>query len=289
MAEPNLIALCGKPGKITLKLVPMDHKLQTSVSQLFLDQESDFRRSCHEKSFNQNWIIDNDEIATVLEPTNLTIFDSIRRDDVSTMEPILNASKDQIKALAMFFTDESESRILIQGFTKRQLLQRKFALFLDRGSYTGITSNGLILNNKLVCIIEAGVIKFKNLKSLGGFLDTSHYLKEASDSDLTLFVKNALFEEPDESNFCDIADSIIRQKIRNILDRDVLSHVCVSTIQERAKLASVSVEVNHQRIVLPKDRKRLKELVKFLNDERYVGPVSEKSMITNSCRPVEGL
>ena len=283
---PNLIAVCGDRRKRQLKLVPMKEQIQTRIVNLFISQERKFKNGCSERSFNQNWKLDDNEIATAVLPPDEDICDILVRSSPASMEPVLNVSQARIKALVVVFKEQHEHRILFQRFIQTQVLQRHRSLFLDGNTFTNMDSDAFRIGEALVCIFEDGLLKFKNLNNLRGFLDTSNLLREATNHELTAFRENSLFDAVNDSYFYELADSVVRQKVRSILDASVLQQWDAQSLQVSAEQAGLSISVQNSKVVLPTDRQQLKDFLKFLNDERYLGPASNRIMITNSCRPI---
>ena len=67
-------------------------------------------------------------------------------------------------------------------------------------------------------------------------------------------------------------------------DSDVLNTYTVSDIQQCSRGHTVSVRVSNGRIVFPADKAEAKRLLQFLNEELYLGPITETLYQTNSKR-----
>ena len=68
-----LWAICGEKQSPSIKRVPMDQKTQEAVNHAFLSQEVSFREGI-ERQFDENWMSDEDEIATTPIPGKVTVF-----------------------------------------------------------------------------------------------------------------------------------------------------------------------------------------------------------------------
>ena len=284
MAE--LIAICGDKPNLNLKLVPMSDSLQISVEETFKTQETVFRAQCTERFYNQDWRVDDEEIAYISLPTSTTLFSRLLTVPPTNLHTV-HVEADNIKALALKLSENGFDRVLFQRFTKSQLLRQKLTFFLSKGTFTVMDNAAFQLGERLFAIVEGGMLKFKNLNILRGILDTTEIMREATDEELQLFLSNSLFETPEAVDYFALVDSVVRNKVLRIQERGVLERLDVNKIVERARNAGVAIEVRNDAIVLPADRRQLKEFVKFLNDERYIGPASERLMETNSCRPVD--
>ena len=285
----NLLAICGEKRHPQLKLVPMNDPLQDDVTAIFREQEQEFRYGCIERDFNQNWMPDENEISTVDIPTDTQVFANILEAHTTTMDGVdrLDIEHDQIKALAIVISEQNSSRILIQRFTKSQILDRRFVMLMSLGTYTGIDESAFRIDHRLVCIVENGLIKFKNYRFLGGFIDTSLIVREATREEVNKFIGNELLEVSHPQKFHSVLNSIGRSKIHSILNRGLLDHQDSATLADRANAAGLNVIVRGNKIVMPSRSAEINDLLHFLNDGRYRGPMSNQPMMANSYRPAE--
>ena len=196
-----LLALCGEKDNILVKEVPLNEATQRDVNDVFKEQEASFREG-NEVPFDQNWTSENDEILTVGIPQGVTVFKEIFETIATSFEPIdtNNFASEDIRALAI----KDKKRILVQAFRAGQSLSHKrFSLLYRDGTFTRLKESAFHLDNKLVCIIENGLIKFRSLHNLGCIIDTSTIFNEATDAEVNAFVKNnaKLFSISDHAAF----------------------------------------------------------------------------------------
>ena len=87
------------------------------------------------------------------------------------------------------------------------------------------------------------------------------------------------------------ADSIIRKKIALLQKNEVLKEVTVTNIHNVATNFNAELpEENHIQIkvnadgklVIPKDKKQLKELIRFLDEDYVTAPLTKRKCLTNS-------
>jgi hypothetical protein len=84
-----------------------------------------------------------------------------------------------------------------------------------------------------------------------------------------------------------MADTWIRRKIASINDSGVLKTHTAVKIKKLAQNCGLNLEVENKRIIIPTDKKKLKEILGFLDEEVYKGAFSEVTYITNSKRKVQ--
>lgn len=82
------------------------------------------------------------------------------------------------------------------------------------------------------------------------------------------------------------ADSRVRKKIASIMDSKVLERFSARDIQRIGKQTGINVEIRDKKVVIPADKKQMKIILGFLDEEVYKGSFSNAIYITNSKRSV---
>ena len=284
-----LWAICGDKPTPSIKRVPLDMASWEAVYNNFLIQEENFRDGI-EKSFDQNWMSDEDEIATAPIPAELSVFRDISQSKSTSVEPINADNFDEILGLAVKADNEGHERILVQVFSKSQSLTRSWwvSLVYENGTFNRLESSGFRLDEKLVCIIEDNLIKFKSLHMLGRVIDTSTIFSVATETEVNSFAigHSHLFEIINVNNFVSSTSRNARKYIASVVRSGVLNNHTIQSLKDATKGTRLDLKIVNNRIVMPQSRGEITELMRFLNDGRYVGPVSGQPYITNSRRRV---
>jgi hypothetical protein len=119
------------------------------------------------------------------------------------------------------------------------------------------------------------------------FLDLDAYYREATDDDLEVFADTSLIAFEDEASFKDNADSIIRKKVALLQSNKVLDDLSVSDIQTEANifnqglsdhLISIKIDLDGK-LVIPKEKNQLMELLRFLNVEYGTTQLSKRKCV----------
>ena len=296
-----LLALCGEKQDLSVKDVNLSAAAHGAVAEAFLSQEATFREG-EEKPFDQDWLIEGDEIAVAPVPESETVFHQInpsaaprsgdgqpRPTTDTERAPVDPGDLDHIRGLAMVPKRGGE-RILVQSFAATQSLTRPWlvSLLYERGTYTRLESPAFRLNDKLVCIVEGSLIKFRSLHYLGRVIDTSAMFRAATDREVELFAEkySNLFDVDDTAGFVDRANRNTRKYMASLATNQVLRNHTAETLQQASRGTQLELEVRNGKIVMPSGRSEVTELFRFLNDGRYIGPISGRAFITNSRRPV---
>ena len=281
----SLLALCGAKQELAIRRVPLSDAAHQAVDEVFASQEATFRRG-EERPFDQNWRNEDNEISTTPIPGNADVFNQIMQTPDTALQPVGDIG--EIRGLAM--RPEMGHRILVQVFMPAQSLRRQgllALLLLEGGTYTQLESPGFQLGDKLVCIVEDGLIKFRSLHNLGRMIDTSTIFNAATDNQMTTFANDnlTLFEIADVAQFVAISNRNTRKHVASLANSGALQEHTAATLREASEPTGLTITVRDGRIVMPDSSGEITELMRFLNDARYVGPVSHQPFITNSRRP----
>ena len=114
--------------------------------------------------------------------------------------------------------------------------------------------------------------------------DLSEYYRSATDTEVNSFTQNSILELSNSENFAIMADTWVRRKIALINDSGVLRNNSVSRIKELADVCELEIEINNDKILIPYDKKKLKEILGFLDEEIYKGVFTNETYVTNSKR-----
>lgn len=284
-----LLALCGEKHDLSIKEVPLSASAQEAVGEAFARQEAMFREG-EEVPFNENWLNEGDEIVMASIPADISIFTEVLRSTDTTLEPVDTGNLEEIRGLAIKVDDRGHERILVQLFATSQSLSRRWPICLlyEGGTYTQLESSAFRLDSKLVCIVENGLIKFRSLHNLGRVINTSAIFSAATDREVRSFATeySSLFEIPDISVFTSGTSRNARKYMKSIVKSGVLQHHTAQSLQAASAGTKLTIEVQNGRVLMPNRGGGITELMRFLNDGRYVGPISGEPFITNSRRPV---
>jgi len=198
--------------------------------------------------------------------------------------PILNLNNEtnRIKAIFTGTWRDNEKVICFQVFNSGKLLSRGFTLLNSGDTYKRLKEPGLVLQKKLTALYQNGKLLFNSYHCSKRFLDLSVYYKEATDADLDIFSGNELFEFEDIDSFKENADSIIRKKIALLQKNNVMDNLSITDIQSAAGEFNVKVAINNEKLTIPADRKKLKELIRFLDEDYVTTPLTQRKCLTNS-------
>jgi len=288
----NLFALVDDEDA-PIRRIPMTAALNTELAQLFAEQRAALLGDRQPIAFTGSYNVDEGEIFTIADyPLPPAIGQPIGNPLTC---PVLNLNTEthRIKALFGGTWTAANKTVNFQVFDAGKLLKRGFTLIGSGDTYKKLEEPGLMLQDKLTAHFHNGTLYFSSYHNTKRFLDLADYYREATDTDLDDFAATDLFAFEDEASFKEQADSIIRKKIALLQKNEVLKDITVTDIQTVANNFNAELPEEHHitiivnddgKLVIPEDKKQLKELIRFLDEDYVTAPLTKRKCLTNSKR-----
>ncbi len=179
--------------------------------------------------------------------------------------------------------------IAFQRFRKEQYISAKwYNLFFNNDTFFRQNDYGISISDGIDCFYRNGELQFVSFFYARQIFDLREYYRSATDGEVTSFTSNAKLEIEDMDAFGKMADTCIRRKIAMINDSKVLDEYTALEIARRASEVGISITANGNTIVLPNDKKQVKVILGFLDEEAYKGSFSQNTYLANSKRQVNG-
>lgn len=290
----NLFALVDDDDA-PIRRIPLTAALNTELAQLFAEQQTALLGDRQPIAFTGSYNVDEGEIFTIADyPLPPAISQAIGNPLTC---PVLNLNTEthRIKTLFSGTWTAANKTVNFQVFDAGKLLSNRWTLIglpIQAGdTYKRLEEPGLILQDKLTAHFHNGTLHFSSYHNTKRFLDLADYYREATDTDLDDFAATDLFAFEDEASFKEQADSIIRKKIALLQKNEVLKNIAVTDIQTVANNFNAELPEEHHitimvnddgDLVIPKDKKQLKELIRFLDEDYVTAPLTKRKCLTNS-------
>ena len=164
------------------------------------------------------------------------------------------------------------------------------SIFHAANVYKKIEGIGLTVDSKLSAILREGSLKFHSFHLLRQIFDVSEYYKEATDCDIDQFASMSCVMVADSSKLIAISDTWVRRKLWLISQSQILEKVPVADIKTVA--AEFHIELNTEiddgaeKLVIPEEKKQLKTILRFLDEDYYKSPLLANYYLANSKRPI---
>lgn len=290
----NLFALTDIPNT-PVRRIPLTDQLSTELTTLFSDQEDEFLNGHEEVDFTGSYNVDQGEIFAIDEyPLPEAVPTALSNPLTCNM---LNLKQESCRIRALFsgVWTEEERKVSFQLFDTGKLLSNRFVLFgapiHANDTYKKLEDPGLVLQQRLTAQFKDGKLYFKSYHNTRRFLDLNNYYREATDVDLEAFTDVDLFVFEDEAAFKEGADSIIRKKVALLQQNNVLEDLSVPDIQNVATDFNtdlpddrqISINIDEDgKLIIPSDKKELKKLIRFLDEDYVTAPLTQRKCLTNS-------
>lgn len=220
---------------------------------------------------------------------NFSLPDNIRaaiEEPISTDE-LTAKNIDDSEINSIFISNESEEKgiIVFQNFQKDQIItNRGINIFLDKKIFKKLESQALNIKNEIHCVYKNNNLYFSSFWQARQIFDLADYYKEATDEDLTSFATRDEFYLQNMHEFVEDADSWVRRKVALIQDAGIVDKYKPKEIVSIAKEHDVEIELRDDKILIPSNKRELKIMLKFLDEDIYKGPLTDDTFETNSKR-----
>ena len=194
-----------------------------------------------------------------------------------------------IKAIFTGWEDKEGVHILYQLFKKNQFLTRSgISLILSNDTFRHLSDPGIVISYEITAYQRGSRLLFNSFTQLRQIFDMSQHYREATDSDITNFVANDNVHVEDEESFRENSDTWVRRKLALISDREILQNVAPTQIREAATEYNLDIQIREVNgkdcISMPAVKKELKNLLRFLDEDYFSGPISAEKYLSNSKR-----
>ncbi|HII4363335.1 TPA: Kiwa anti-phage protein KwaB-like domain-containing protein [Vibrio parahaemolyticus] len=280
-------------GNTQVKRIRVQGQLQGELITLFNDQFNSFNHNIDtEVPFNGDWKPDANELLVLADVTEAQeMIDAINANASSFNDlQLSNFNSEPIKAIFTGFVQNNETTVLVQKFSSRQALslsQIPIIKMQTGNTFVKATEDIFTVDNKLVAVIVGNNTKFKSFHNARMVFNLTNFYQEATDTDLNLICQHLLLEVSNTNSFVAEADSQVRKMVHTISSTALLDNYSVSDIQAAAQgFPNVPITFNQGKLVLPNNKRDLKEVLHFLLEDIYKGPLSGSNYLTNSKREI---
>lgn len=290
----NLFALVDDDD-VAIRRIPLTAALNTELVQLFAGQQAALLGDKQPLAFTGSYNVDEGEIFTIADYPLPPAIGQAVGNPLTCPVLNLNVETHRIKALFSGNWTAANKTVNFQVFDAGKLLSNRWTLVrlpIHSGdTYKRLEEPGLILQDKLTAHFHNGTLYFGSYHNTKRFLDLADYYRAATDADLDEFAATELFVFEDQAGFKEQADSIIRKKIALLQKNEVLKDITVADIQTVATNFNAELPEEHQiaimvnddgKLVIPKEKREVKELIRFLEEDYVTAPLTKRKCLTNS-------
>jgi hypothetical protein len=286
----NLFAYTRDPANRIVRFA-VDQAVQNAMTAYLNQQIEDFDSDCDEVEFDGKYKPDDGEMLVINEFEDL---DNLAHPigaplDIPVADPS-NFSFDSIRALFFGKTEADGSvSVYLQNFDRRRVISDTgFSIFHAQGVYKKIEGTGLTLDTKVAAKLNGSKLHFFSFFHVRQIFDMTSYYQEATDADIREFAGLDQVTVANLDGLIAVSDSWVRRKLWLIRESRILERVQPNDIKAIAAEFNIPVEYQEvngeERIKMPEEKKALKTLLRFLDEDYYKSPLSKTNFVTNSKR-----
>lgn len=233
-----------------------------------------------EINYIENYNIPENIIKAVKNPTSIDHLE------------INNENILKIKGIFAGEINDSNQIIAFVNFNKGNYITEKgFNFFNDGETFKMISGLGINIPAGLDLLYIDNKLFFWKYWTARQVLDLTEYYREATDEELEEFINIPVLTVDETDKFKANGDSWVRRKVSLLIDSKVFDEGEPSIIAEKAAQYDVDVTVTaeneREQIKLPDEKKDLKEVLRFLDEDYYSGPITETRYLSNSKKKVK--
>lgn len=288
----NLFVLTNDPANRILRF-SLSQDVQTDLTNLMKEMERNFKNNgIEEIEFDGKYKPDPGEVLFINEFDDIDgLSDAIL--SPTTIREVTPTPEEfgKIKALFSGYKNADGSiSVLIQHFDKKRVISTNgLSIFHASNVYKKIEGIGLTIDSKLTAILHDKIIKFNSFHTLRQIFDVTSYYKEATDGDIKQFASMPCVLVSDPDRLVASSDNWIRRKFwlisqSQILDKFAVNHIKAVAAEFHIELESCVIE-GIEKLKIPEDKKKLKTILRFLDEDYYKSPLLENCYLANSKRP----
>lgn len=293
--ETNFFAIVNSTKEyVEISRLKLNREAQVKLCEAFSENAKKFiHGDIEEVVFDGKYKPDENEILTINSYAMPKDILSALEEPTAVDELIIDEDNlPKIKGIFTGIFDGANPTIAFQNFNQSQYLSKtsRLNLFHSENTFKLIEGTGISIPYRVDSLYYNNKLLFFSFWHTKQIVDLSEYYREATDADIKEFMShNSIYiSEPD--SFYSYSDNWIRRKIAFLRDSRMLDKIKPSNISEKA--ASYEVEINYtvdekgnEQIVLPDDKQKIKEVLRFLDHDIYSSPITEERFISNSKRP----
>lgn len=207
----------------------------------------------------------------------------------TSVEELLPKNNKNKKINSIFtgtLNNENKYIISFQNFMPSQIITASgVGLIFNNNSFNKISKLAVNIKEQVDCIYMNNNLYFSSYWVARQIFDLSDYYKMATDEELKSFIKKDVLTTMNEDMFFQNADEWIRRKVAFIEDSKVLERNSPYDIKKIAEDHNVDLKLNNDnQILVPDEKQDLKDLLKFLDEDIFKGPLTNNTYMTNSKR-----
>lgn len=189
-----------------------------------------------------------------------------------------------LRALVAVFGKAPKRWAAFQVIDSRNLLlPDRMALVFSTEVFTRLKEPGLLIGDEVHAVLdEEGAFIFEKLFWARRLFDMSIYFEEATDEEVNYFLDHENVYVDDRDDLRAQLSAWARKRISIVLRSGILDSESPESIKRKADNFRIGISLRKGKLVIPRDAGALKQVLKFLEEDYYRGPLSGTPFVANS-------
>ena len=268
-----------------LRRLNVSTDLKNELSEMLVQQKDIFLSDRDPVEFSGNYNVDREQIHRIENYAAPTYMKSAVDNAIGVPELIITDDT-RVKGFMGGYKRESKYYFLAQAIDGSKIVGKKLTIMRSGTTYSKLNEKGLVLKDYLAAYYDGGSLFFQSYHNAKKLFKLTEYYREATEEEVNSFCSHDFFYTEDSVKA--MISPTLRKKIFLIQKNNILESTSIDDIRIRANELDVSLNVQNGKIHLPEDRKKLKEVINFLNEDVWVSTFTRKRCETNSKRYVSG-
>lgn len=288
----NPILLTKDENRPFLRL-DLNQQAGSSARELFLTAATAFNRSIEEPvAFDPGYKLNDDECFEIRDfPIDEDLLSFCRQPLTADRVQAADFDALPIHGIVGYDFSNRQRKLYFQNFDTRKILVpgRRFALLpmADPSTFQELTQPVLLLDTHISAVWDDGLLRFKSFHLAKQLFDLSAYFTEATDEQIEAFASHNRLQCANTARFKGVCNTWSRTKIALILRGGILDRATGDSIRAAAAEVEYALQMDGDRIVLPEEKRELRALLQFLDEDIYRGPISQRRLLSSGKRQLE--
>jgi hypothetical protein len=281
-------------NELDLKRIRLSQKVQKDLSEDFFAQAKTFLDLDLKRiAVDQFYSPDDSEIFVIQNyPMNKIFVKALKSPEGVPDLKLKDEEIGKIKSIfgGLWNSHEDKAEIYFQAFNRARVIEPESSLFFKDNIFQKLDSRGIRLDDKLIAVFKNRELLFFS-GTIKSFLDISEYYKEATDAEIKSVLEHPHIDTAEVDKIISQANTWVRKRFSGIIQSKVMDEVSPREIKKRGKEFGVEVEIvkkkGKEAVQFPKEKSQIKDFLKLLNEEYFVGILSNNRFETNSKRKIK--
>lgn len=288
----SVMVMCKFDKGIEIYKIDLNEETRTMICHSFAEAQESMFSDKEKVFFDGSYKPNSDEFMSIEKYSlNDKIKDAIRDPIGQKSYQKLGSCFPEIHAIFVGEREEigNNERFIVafQRFKRDQYISnRSIRLFHNGETFLKDNRFGISISDSIDCFYHGNELQFVSYYLARQVFDLCSYYRLATDQEVRRFTSINILNFVDPVTFGKMADTWIRRKIAIINDSKVLETCPVNKIKSLAEAVGVRIDILDRKIIIPADKKTVKVILGFFDEEAYLGPFSRKTYLANSKRQI---